>query len=179
MQSQSSGAGKGRRILAVPQQYAGPFNPARRFRSRPRNQRQLLHIRITDRQRNHPPPCRHKLRPPYRESKAGYALQRRLWDADSGKQIASLKGHERSVNSSAFTPAGRTRHIVLAARGRRGRSLLIIAAPRAAWFARAARHSGCARIASFARENRIGRTDNADALGLVPQHNRRSPNRRA
>jgi hypothetical protein len=70
MQSQSSGDGKERGILAVSQQYTGSFNPARRFRPRPRNQHQLRHIRIADRQLNHPPPCSHDLRTPSRESRA-------------------------------------------------------------------------------------------------------------
>jgi hypothetical protein len=70
MKSQSSGDGKERRILAVTQQYTRPFNSARRFRSRPRDRRQLGHIGIADRQLDHPPPCHHDLRPPFRESKA-------------------------------------------------------------------------------------------------------------
>jgi hypothetical protein len=35
MQSQSSGDGKERWIFAIGQQYTGPFNTARQFRSRP------------------------------------------------------------------------------------------------------------------------------------------------
>jgi hypothetical protein len=70
MQSQRSCDGKERWIFAVTQQYTGSFNPARRFRPRPRNRHQLRHIRIADRQLNHPTPCRHDLRPPFRESKA-------------------------------------------------------------------------------------------------------------
>jgi hypothetical protein len=70
MQSQGSGDGKERWIFAVTQQYTGSFNPTRRFGSRPRNRHQLRHIRIADRQLNHPPPCRHDLRPPCNESKA-------------------------------------------------------------------------------------------------------------
>jgi hypothetical protein len=57
MQSQSPSDGKERWIFAVTQQYTGSFNPARRFRPRPRNRYQLRHIRIPDRQLNHPPPC--------------------------------------------------------------------------------------------------------------------------
>jgi hypothetical protein len=64
MQSQRSCDGKERWIFAVTQQYTGSFNP------RLRNRHQLRHIRIADRQLNHPPPCRHDLRPPCNESKA-------------------------------------------------------------------------------------------------------------
>jgi AAA ATPase domain len=63
VQPQSSGDGKERGIFAVTQQYPGSSNPARRFASRPCNRHQLRHILIADRQLNHPPPCRHDLRP--------------------------------------------------------------------------------------------------------------------
>jgi hypothetical protein len=54
MRSQSSGDGKERWIFVVTQQYTDSFNPTRRFSPRLRNRHQLRHIRIGDRQLNHP-----------------------------------------------------------------------------------------------------------------------------
>jgi hypothetical protein len=45
---------------------------ARRFSSRPRDQCQLRHICIANRQLNHPPPCRHDLRPRSANPRPGY-----------------------------------------------------------------------------------------------------------
>ena len=54
MQSLSLGVSKERWIFAVTQQYTGSFNPTRRFSPRLRNRNRFRHIRIADRQLNHP-----------------------------------------------------------------------------------------------------------------------------
>src|SRR6516162_2415407 len=48
-----------RGIFPITQQDARSLDPASRFGSRPRYQPQLLHVRISERQFNRQPPCRH------------------------------------------------------------------------------------------------------------------------
>ena len=50
---------KKRRVFPITQQDARALDPARRFGSRPRYHPQLLHIRISERQFNRPPPRCH------------------------------------------------------------------------------------------------------------------------
>jgi hypothetical protein len=61
MQSERPTYRKKRRVFPIGQQYPRPFDPARRLRSRLRDQPQFRCILIPERQFNRPPPRRHDL----------------------------------------------------------------------------------------------------------------------
>jgi len=61
MEAERSAYRKKRRVFPIRQQNPRPLDPARRFGSRLRYRPQPLHIRISERQLNRPPPRCHSL----------------------------------------------------------------------------------------------------------------------
>jgi len=61
MEAERAAYRKKRRVFPIRQQNPSPLDPARRFGSRLRYRPQPLHIRISERQLNRPPPRCHSL----------------------------------------------------------------------------------------------------------------------